>query len=194
MARTHEIKPIQLISTGMLLGSLEAANELGINVEGTLKEYDINPRILKEPEGFLSADQLIGFLETIADRFNCTHFGFLVGKHHPPLNFWHLTLLLKFSPNIKIALANVIAYNALYSEEVIVNLACNNGYAYFTRQDRTSYHYNRVQLHTLGVTLLFKLLQTLCGHNWKATTTSFAHLACLLRITNFPKNRQSNRL
>jgi AraC-like DNA-binding protein len=159
------------------LGSKEAAQELGIDLGPTLREYRIEARLLESPEGFLTHYQVINFLETVAERFDCQHFGFLVGKHQPPLQLGQVAQVLKLSPNLHSALENAFNYQALYSEQNIHELVIEGDYASLIRRDRTPFHGSAVQLHTLGIVQIIKMLRALCGSHWNATSISFVHAA-----------------
>jgi hypothetical protein len=80
-----------LVSNEMLLGCSEAANELGIDLNTILKEHGMESGLLSAPKVFLNHHQVIGFLQAVAEHFDCQHFGLLVGKHQPPLSGCHPT-------------------------------------------------------------------------------------------------------
>jgi AraC-like DNA-binding protein len=167
----------RLASSAILLGSREAALELGIDLNATLREYRINPRLLTSPEGYLTHYQVINFLQTVAERFDCEHFGFLVGKHQVPMQLGLVAQVLKLSPNLHASLENGIHYSELYTQITRHAVVIEDGYACFRRWDAQPYHGGVVQLHALGVVQLFKLIQALCGSGWQATSISFAHSA-----------------
>jgi AraC-like DNA-binding protein len=180
MAQFNEkISPL-LISSEMLLGSLEAAQELGINLDPILREYRIAPSLLTDPEGFLTHVQVISFLEGTARFFDCPHFGLLVGKHQPPLSFGLLAQVIRLSPDLRTALEKGMMYESLYSQLVGHSLIVEGGYAQFTRWDRRTYTGSATQLHTIGIIQLYKILKAICGPRWSATSVSFA----------FPKPRE----
>ena len=169
--------PPRLVSSEILLGCLEAAQELGIDLNPILREYRIEPGLLSSPEGFLTHYQVINFLETVAERFHCQHFGFLIGKYQAPLRFGALTQLLKLSPTLHTAIENGLVYAELYTQFTNHKLLIEDGYVSFIRWDKVPYHGRAVQLHTLGIVQLFKILKALCGNHWQATSISFAHSA-----------------
>jgi AraC-like DNA-binding protein len=170
----ERVSPL-LVSSEMLLGCLEAAQDLGIDLDPILKEHGIESRLLKAPTGFLTHYQVINFLQAVARRFDCPHFALLVGKHQPPLSFGLLTQLLRLSPNLRTALEKGMLYESVYSQLVGHSLAVEDGYAQFTRWDRQTYPGSVVQLHTLGIVQLYKILRAICGSRWSATSVSFVH-------------------
>jgi AraC-like DNA-binding protein len=177
MAKLSGQEGPRLLSSAILLGSREAALELGIDLNATLREYRINPRLLTSPEGYLTHYQVINFLQTVAERFNCEHFGFLVGKHQVPMQFGLLAQLMKLSPTLRVSLENGMHYSELYTQITRHAVVTEGGYASFRRWDAQPYQGSAVQLHTLGVVQISKILQTLCGSAWQATSISFAHSA-----------------
>jgi AraC-like DNA-binding protein len=170
-------EPPRMVRSSILLGCREAAQELGIDLGSSLREYRINPGYLVSPEGFLTSYQVVHFLQTVAERFNCEHFGFLVGKYQTPLQIGPLAQVLKLSPTLQAAIENALSYADLYTEGTKHALMVEDGYASFRRWDATPYDVSAVQLHTLGSVQLYKIVKALCGSHWQATSMSFAHSA-----------------
>mgnify|MGYP001825581443 FL=1 len=166
-----------LVSSEMLLGSREAAQELGIDILDSLRKYQIDPGLLTAPEGFLQRHQVISFLEDVARRFDCQQFGFLVGKHQPSLRLGQLEPIFKLSPNIKTAIENTLIYQPLYSEARVHQLVVEDGYANMIRWDPKMASGSAVQLNTLVIVQIFKILKALCGSSWEPTSVYFSHAA-----------------
>jgi hypothetical protein len=169
-----------LVSNEMLLGCSEAANELGIDLNTILKEHGMESGLLSAPKVFLNHHQVIGFLQAVAEHFDCQHFGLLVGKHQPPLSFGLLAQVIRLSPDLRTALEKGMLYESFYSQLVGHSLIVEDGYAQFTRWDRRTYPGSAAQLHTIGIVQLYKILKAICGSSWSATSVSFA----------FPKPRE----
>jgi AraC-like DNA-binding protein len=168
---------LMLINCEALLGSLEAADELGIDLDPMLRKHHIKPSLLASPEGYLAHNQVIDFLQDVAEHFDCQHFGFLVGKHQPPLNLGPVKQLLKISPTVYSALTNGLKYQPLYTEQSMWELLTEDGYVDMVRRDKTTYDCSAAQLHTLGIVQMFKIFKALCGNDWQPTSISFAHCA-----------------
>lgn len=166
-----------LVSSEMLLGTREAAQELGIYIDDTLREYQIDPKLLVAPVGYLARTQVIDFLEAVARRFNCPHFGFLVGKHQPPLRLGRLTPIFNLSADIRSAIENTLTYQPLYSEARVHELVVEDGFASMIRWDPGLARGTATQLDTLVIVQIFKIIKTLCGSQWQATSISFSHSA-----------------
>ena len=177
MTELTEKDPPYLVNSAILMGCREAARELGRDLDPILREYRIAPGLLTSPEGFLSHYKVINFLETVAERFDCPHFGFLAGKYQAPLQLGPVAQVVRLSPNVQSALHNGMHYAKLYSQVAKHEIVIEDGYAIFIRRDRKPFRGSAVQLHTLGLVQLFKLLKALCGEHWLPTSVSFAHMA-----------------
>ena len=175
MLRAYDVHTPLLTSCDTLMGSLEAANVAEIDLTEPLRSNGISPELLVSPKGFLSFHQAVNFLNEVANNWDCPHFGFLVGKHQPPLQFGPMAQLSKLSANVLNAIEIGSQYSLLNSEVSLWELKRENGYAMLVRHNRVSYKGSLVQFHTLAVTLVFKALKSLIGDNWKASTISFTH-------------------
>ena len=161
----------------MLLGCSEAANELGIDLNPILKEHGMESGLLSAPKVFLTHSQVINFLQAVAEHFDCQHFGLLVGKHQPPLPFGLLAQLIRLSPDLRTAMEKGMLYESLYSQLVGHSLIVEDGYAQWIRWDRRAYPGSAVQLHTIGIVQLYKILKAICGSRWSAASVAFTYPA-----------------
>ena len=172
LLKAYDIHNPLLISSEALLGSLEAAKEAGIDITESLWSNGIPMELLIQPKGFIAFHQAVNFLNDIATKHDCPHFGFLVGKHQPPLRFGAMGQVAKLSANLHRAIENAIRYNLMYSEVSLWKLRRENGHAMLIRHNRVPYDHSLVQLHDLAVTLTFKALKMLGGGKWRASSIS----------------------
>ena len=175
MLRTYDVHNPLLTSCDTLMGSLEAAEEAGIDISEALKSNGIAPDLLVSPKGFLTFHQAVNFLNEVANNCDCPHFGFLVGKHQPALQFGSLAQLSKLSANLLSAIEIGNQYSLLNSEVSLWDLKQENGYAMLLRHSRVAYEGSLIQFHTLAVTLIFNALKNLIGGNWRASSIAFTH-------------------
>lgn len=175
MRKTYDPHNPALLRSETLLGSLEAAADLEIDLSESLRTSGIAAEQLGSPKGFLAFHKVTNFLEDVATRFDCPQFGFLVGKHQAPLRFGVLGRFLRLAPNLGAAFAAAVAYSWVTSEESLWHLRREIGLAHLTRYSRVSYDGPVEQLHTLSITVLFKALMVLSGGNVRPSYVSFAH-------------------
>ncbi|WP_372596950.1 AraC family transcriptional regulator ligand-binding domain-containing protein [Amphritea sp.] len=175
MTTTERTKAPLLIDSHYLLGTLEAAQELDINIDEVLDQYGIPPKLLVEPEGFLAFTKVARFLDKVAKEFDCPQFGFLVGKHQPPFNLGLLSQVMKLSPNLGSALNSIDKYIPLYSQAATWGLQSLDDKVALTRRDRIGRKESGVQSRNLTMVQAFKALKVLCGPQWAPSAIYLAH-------------------
>ncbi|GAA0688533.1 AraC family transcriptional regulator [Marinobacterium maritimum] len=175
MTTTEPTKAPLLIDSQYLLGTLEAAQELEIDIGEVLDQCGIPKRLLIEPEGFLSFTKVARFLDKVAKEFDCPQFGFLVGKHQPPFSLGLLSQVIKLSPNLGSALSCIDKYIPLYSQAATWGLQTLDGKVALTRRDRAGRKESGVQSRNLTMVQAFKAFKVLCGPQWTPSAIYFAH-------------------
>ncbi len=171
-----EKKPL-LVSSELILGSLQAAQELGVDISETLKLTGISPVQLVSPSGYMPLHQALAFLNDAAERFECQHFGFLVAKHQPPLRFAVLGKLLRFSANLEQAIQDALRFSLLNSEYSHWEMIRESGYVKLLRRGRVLCNTPMLQMQILSITLVFKALNSVCGHELPISQICFSHSA-----------------
>lgn len=164
-----------LINSGILLGSREAATELGLDLSEAQRKFGISDELLENPKGLMAFHRAAGFLEHVATAGQCPQFGLVVGKYQPPLRFAPIAQVIKFSPTLGVAIENGLKYSQHYSQESLWHLQCSDGYALFKRLSRISYRDPLVQFLTLSVTLNYNGFINLCGNKLAISYISFRH-------------------
>ncbi|MBN7796783.1 AraC family transcriptional regulator [Parahaliea mediterranea] len=164
-----------LVNAEILLGSLEAAAELGLDLTPSLDKCGIHREQLKSPKGQMAFHKVVTFLEDVASRCNCPAFGFFVGKHQPPLRFGPPSQLSKLSPDLGSAIENGRRYSLMNSQESLWELHCNDGYAFLKRHNRVAYEGALVQLHTLAITLVRNAMVSLTAGQLHLSYVTFSH-------------------
>jgi AraC-like DNA-binding protein len=159
------------------VGCREAANSLGLDLDPIFKAHGIEPRLIDLPRGFLEKPKLLHALQDVADHYDCQHFGFLVGKHQPPLKFGPPAQLLKLAPSLLVALENTVRFSELYTQGVAYELAEGRRKTHFRRINTYGYEIAPAQLDLLGVVQMFKLIFGLLRSDWTPLSVHFHHSA-----------------
>ena len=114
-----------LMSAEILLGSLEAAQELGLSVEPSLALAQIDASQLSHPDQFIPLHSVVDFLNDMAERSGCEHFGFLVALKQPPSQFARVGQLVKFAATLGEAIDDAIRFQA--NDDVWVRISAEDG-------------------------------------------------------------------
>lgn len=169
-----ENQSTEVVSSNILIGCLEAAQELGIDSQPLLSEHGIDPRLLDSPGHYLSKAQVAKYLHEAAYRFDHPNFGFLVGKHQPPLQFGQAAQLLRLAPDLQTALHNVGTFERIYVRGTRHALHVENGVGQFRRWDVAHYDFSLLQLRLLGMVQVYKMFKALCGESWRPISLDFS--------------------
>ena len=147
---------------------------MNVELAPILEAQGIDPLLLDKPTGYLSHQQVTLCLQLIADRFNCGHFGFVVGKHQPAMRLGSVGQAIKASPTLQIALENGIKYQPLFSEGSRHDLVVEQGMARMRRWNTASYDFKTTQSRMLGIIMTFKIVKLLSGANWQPSLVSYS--------------------
>jgi AraC-like DNA-binding protein len=164
-----------LVIADILVGCREAANSLGLDIDPIFTAHGIEPRLIDLPRGFIEKPKLLHALQDVADHYDCQHFGFLVGKHQPPLKFGPPAQLLKLAPSLLVALENTARFSELCTQGVTYELAVGRRKANFRRINTYGYDIAPAQLDLLGVVQSFKIIPGLLGSDWAPISVHFHH-------------------
>lgn len=164
-----------MVSAELLLGSLEAARELGIDLTDSLAASEISLQQVQSGDGFLPLHKVVTFLNDAAERSRCEHFGFLVGKHQPPARFAMMGQLIRFSATLEEAIEDAIRFALLNSEYSAWTLERDEGSAMLVRRTRVAYDAPMMQIQTLAVVLVYKAIVDLCGRKVPLRQVLFTH-------------------
>ncbi len=156
-----------------MLGFGPAAQELKIDLDPVLRECNIDPGLLDTTEGYLEHRQVALLLQTVAERFNCPYFGFLVGKHQPPMKLGIAAQAVAAAPTLGAAIRNGLQYIHLLSEGTRLDLSIDRGLVQFKRWDRVPYDFSTTQARMLAIVQIFNMVRALSGRNWRPSQVSF---------------------
>jgi AraC-like DNA-binding protein len=161
----------------LLVGCREAANSLGLDIDPIFTAHGIEPRLIDLPRGFIEKPKVLHALQDVADHYDCQHFGFLVGKHQPPLKFGAPAQLLKLAPSLLVALENIVRFAELTTQGLTFELAVGRRKTHFRRINTYVYDIAPTQLDLLGVVQSFKLFPGLLGRDWTPISVHIHHSA-----------------
>ena len=168
---------VTLTSPLNLLGLLNAAVELDVSLEPLLLRHRIDPAWLAPFDGFIPSSSIVELMEDAAETFNCPHFGLLVAKHKPGLSLGVLSLLIKASPNVGVALQQAHRRLQVFTQSSLWDLRVSGDNASIVRANRHPFGSPSIQVETIAIGGYFKLLEALMGDNWHPLSVTFTRPA-----------------
>jgi AraC-like DNA-binding protein len=163
------------LSAELLLGSEEAARELGVDLAPLLRETGISYEQIRTGSGYLTLRDVVYFLNEGAKRFDCEDFGLLIASHQPPVRFAMLSRLLRYCATLEQAITDGIQYSILNSTYSNWTVERHGDLALLIRRTRTGYDAPLGQLQTLAMVLVYKAINALCQSSVKLTQVQFSH-------------------
>ncbi|MFK8048371.1 MAG: AraC family transcriptional regulator ligand-binding domain-containing protein [Halioglobus sp.] len=145
-----------LVSSEILLGSIEAADELGIELGPSLRRNNIPSDELRTPRGFLKFDDVVNFLNDVAREQNCPLFGFHIARHQPNPGFGPLTQLQKLCSTVGEAVEKGLRYSQAYNQASQWVKEEEGDFILLKRFHRKNQGDLLTQLHALAITLMVK--------------------------------------
>lgn len=164
-----------MMSAEFLLGCLDAARELGIDVSETARGSGIPLEQLRTGEGYLPLHKVLMFLNGVQERFQCEHFGLLIARSQPPARFAMIGQLIRFAPTLGDAISDAIRFSLLNSEYAAWSFDLDDGVATLTRHTRVHYDAPLTQMQTLANALVHKAMSALCRRRIELRQVAFAH-------------------
>ena len=166
-----------LVNAENTVGTRQAAEELGIDIDTRMLELGLDPSLLDRREGYIPWLQFNDLLESVAKSDACHVFGLYIGKHQPATRLGVLGHLLRVCPDIRTMIEKGQQYIAVLTQACFWDSHVDEHSVMISRIPRFSQTETYGQSNTLGVTQTFKLLQALCGADWKPNSISFVHPA-----------------
>ena len=181
----------RLISSDVLSGCDELAQQTGINIAFYLSRAGIDRGALSSAGGLLPFRAVSDFLEDVAETENIPDLGFRLGLIQKPLQYGIISQLPAISPDIGSAFANFIKYQKLYSQSSHWELIVDDGFVFMRRHDVAQSARANPQLVLLSVTLAVTAVKAITGQQWRPTgiyfdMDSFAAIDAMRRHFNCP--------
>jgi AraC-like DNA-binding protein len=163
------------VRVGSTLAIPEVLKSLGADPAAVLREVGMDLSLFDDPENLITYAARGRLLKHCAARTNCPHFGFLVGEHGGLQGFGLVGLLARYSSNVETALRSLVQFLHLHVRGAGAELSRSGESAllsyriFLTKVEATD------QLGDGAVAMMFNILRSLCGPDWKPSEAMFAH-------------------
>ena len=162
MPNTYDRAKPLMMSAEILLGSEQAAREIGLDLSESLVTSDLTKRQMASGEDMVPLHKIVAFLNDAAARSNCEHFGLLIAKHQPAVRFAMIGQLVRFSENLGMAINDAVRFSLLNSEFTRWELERHGELATLTRHTRVAFDAPMFQMRTLAIALVYKAINAIC--------------------------------
>jgi AraC-like DNA-binding protein len=166
-----------MVAAEVLLGSIEAAAEIGADVDEVLAVTGISREQLQTGDSVLPVHKVLGFLNECARRFGCEHFSLLITKHQPPARFPMVGQLIRFAETLGDAIDDALQYSIPNNEYAFWKLERERGCVILVRQTRVFLDVPQMQMQTLALAVVYKAVNAICGRRLPLVRVEFSHKA-----------------
>src|SRR4051794_26812545 len=114
----HSSEPVREVRAASLTGFIEVSYFVGLDPFELLRQANISPRFLDDPENRHAARPVNKLIEDAAAQSDCEHFGLLMSECRSFASLGPLSLLLEHLPTIGDVLDAVNDYRHLMTDVV----------------------------------------------------------------------------
>ena len=164
-----------LIRSASLTNFGEVARRAGLDPSRLLAEFGLPQRCLQDPELTVPIDAVRRLLETAADRSGVEAFGLLMAETRKLSNLGPVGLVVREQATVRLALEALARYARQLNEALFITLE-ESADVVVVREELIVGHTGPIRQSTeLAIGVVFRMLRTLLGPDWKPRRVCFAH-------------------
>ena len=157
------------------MGVPEALRGLGLVPGEVLLAGGFDPHLFEDPDNIVSFRVRNRLMNHCAAAAGCEHFGLLVGQFGGLHSFGMVGLLVKYSPDVRSALNNLVHYFHLHAHGAVMIPQLLGGTASLGYQIQQSGVEANNHVADGALAIIFNILRELCGPDWKPTEVWSMH-------------------
>ncbi len=148
---------------------------LGADPAKVLTGAGFDPKLFDDPDNLISYAARGRLLGRCVAAAGCKHFGLLLGRRGRLSDFGLVGFLVQHSPDVGMALRSLVRYLHLHVRGAVPSLAVH-GKLVILGYDIYQPHVEAAdQIADGAVAVMFNIMRTLCGPEWKPVEAWFAH-------------------
>ena len=164
-----------LIRSASLTTYGEVARKAGLDPRALLREFDLPPRCLTEPELRIPVDAVRRLLEASAERSGVEGFGLRMAGARRLSDMGPLGLLMREQRTVRLAIEACAAYANRLNESLYVTIEESDNVV-VVREDLIVGRPGPLRQSTeLAIGVVFRVLQTIIGPQWRPLRVCFSH-------------------
>jgi AraC-like DNA-binding protein len=148
---------------------------LGADPAEMLAEAGFDLTLFDDPENRISFAARGRLIDHCVARTGCQHLGLLIGQQGGLNSLGLMGLLVKYSPDVGVALSNLVRYLHLHVRGAATTLATHGNLTELAYEIHQPHVEATDQVGDGALALMFNIMRELCGHEWKPAEVRFAH-------------------
>lgn len=167
--------PTGYVRVGSISSIPRVLIDLGYDPESVFEELDFASSELQDPDQMISYERRGELFYQCVSKTKCMSFGLLVGQYGDLSSLGLIGLLCRQSPNVRVALRNLVRYFHLHASEAITYLDEQGDEAFFGYGLLSGNATARQQTESGANAIINNILYQLCGFEWHPIQVLFSH-------------------
>lgn len=148
---------------------------LGANPAELLAEAGFEASLFDDPDNLMSYAARGRLVSHCVARTGCLHLGLLIGQRGSLMSLGLVGLLVKYSPDVGTALRSLVRYLHLHVRGAATTLTVDGTLAMLGYEIHEPQVEANDQVGDGALAMMFNIIRTLCGPDWKPVEVRFAH-------------------
>ena len=165
------------VRAAALSNYVSVARQVGLDALPALRRFDLDPRVLSEPDQRVAAAAVATLLEYSAEASGCPTFGLRMAESRRLSDFGPISLLITHERSLRDVLATLARYRTHVNEALDIRIE-EFGDIVLVREDLyiDGLAYPR-QAYELALGVLYRMCAAVLGPRWRPISIHFAHKA-----------------
>lgn len=160
---------------GTIMAIPTVLKRLGVNPAELLAELRLDPALFDDPDNLISYTGRCRLLNLCVTRTGCNHFGLLIGQEEGLHSLGAIGYLAQSSQDVGSALLSICEFMHIQAQGVEVSIVVDGPSAVFRYEIYESKVEAVDQTYDAAVAIMFNIMRTLCGEDWRPARVLFAH-------------------
>jgi AraC-like DNA-binding protein len=163
------------VRAAVLSNYFEVARLVGLDPSRLLKQAELTPALLSDPDRKIPLRSALDLLEGSAAASGCEIFGLQMAHLRKLSDFGAVSLLLLHQPTLRAALTILQRYQYLLNESLSIHVEEHDDIAVIREEFVSDYQANARQGVELALGVLFRMCDMLFSPGWKPLEAHFIH-------------------
>ena len=165
------------VRAAALSNYVSVARHVGLDPLEAIRQFDLDPRLLSEPDLRVPASAVAALLEYSAETSGCQTFGLRMAESRRLSDFGAVSLLLTHERTLRDVLAAMARYRMQLNEALVINVE-EYGDTVIVREDLFIEGMTHArQAYELAIGTLYRLCSAVLHARWRPISVHFSHAA-----------------